>query len=323
MKVGRWLLRILLLLFIVIFILPFLLPLPEVGADPRTLADEDGRFVEIDGLDVYYVEAGPLDGQAVMLLHGFGGSTFSWRENIVPLAEAGFRVIAYDRPNFGLTEKRVETDVAAPAQAQFAARLMDALDVQSAVMVGHSAGGGVISFFALEYPQRVDGLIYVAGAVGSAGGSPTALSSAIMFSPFTRWFRLGARALLTPERFSSMLASAYAPGFNMTPEIAAGYNRVLEARNWDEGFVGIMRDSSRNAFPVERLTEITMPALLIWGRADTWVPLEAGERLEAALTNDALLVYDDVGHLPMEEAPERFNADVIEWIGALDAEAQS
>jgi pimeloyl-ACP methyl ester carboxylesterase len=323
MKVGRWILRILLFLFIVIFILPFLLPLPETGADPRTLADPGGRFIEVDGLDTYYIEAGPVDGQTIMLLHGFGGSTVSWRENIALLADAGYRVIAYDRPNFGLTEKRVETDVAAPAQAHFAARLMDALGVESAVMVGHSAGGGVISFFGLEYPQRVDGLVYVAGAVGSAGGAPSALSSAIMFPPFTRWFRLGARTLLTPERFSNLLASAYGPNFTMTPEIAAGYDRVLEARNWDEGFVGIIRDSSRNAFPVERLSEITMPSLLIWGREDTWVPLTAGERLEATLSNDTLLVYDDVGHLPMEEAPERFNTDLIEWINTLSTDVQT
>lgn len=323
MKVGRWVLRILLFLFIVVFILPFLLPLPEVGADPRTLADANGRFIEVDGLDTYYIEAGPTDGQAIMLLHGFGGSTVSWRENIAPLAEAGYRVIAYDRPNFGLTEKRVETDVAAPAQAHFAARLMDALSVESAVMVGHSAGGGVISFFALNYPERVGGLVYVAGAVGSAGGAPSALSSAIMFPPFTRWFRLGARVLLTPERFSGLLSSAYGPGFTMTPDIAAGYDRVLEARNWDEGFVGIIRDSSRNAFPIDRLPEITVPALLIWGREDTWVPLAAGERLESALTNDTLVVYDGVGHLPMEEAPDRFNADVIEWIDSLAANAEN
>jgi pimeloyl-ACP methyl ester carboxylesterase len=321
MKLGRWLLRILLVLFIVIFIVPFFIPLPELGADSRTLADPDGQFIEVDGLDTYYIEAGPADGQPIMLLHGFGGSTFSWRENIQPLAEAGFRVIAYDRPNFGLTEKRIDTNVAAPEQAHFAASLMDALGVESAIMVGHSAGGGVISFFALDYPERVDGLVYVAGAVGSAGGAPSSLSDAIMFPPFTRWFRVGARALLTPERLTGLLSSAYGEGYTETPDVAAGYARVLEARNWDEGFVGIIRDSSRNAFPVERLPEITMPALLIWGGADTWVPLAAGQRLAETLPNDELIVYDAIGHLPMEEAPDRFNADVISWIRNLERES--
>ncbi len=323
MKLGRWVLRILLFLFIFIFILPFLIPLPEIGADARTLADENGRFIEVDGLDTYYIEAGPADGQVLMLLHGFGGSTVSWRDNIQPLADAGYRVIAYDRPNFGLTEKRVETDVAAPAQAEFAMRLMDALNVESAVMVGHSAGGGVISFFALDYPERVDGLIYVAGAVGSAGGAPSGLSDVLMFPPFTRWFRIGARLLLTPERFNGLLGSAYGSDFVVTDEVQAGYGRVLSTRNWDEGFVGIIRDSARNTFPVERLPEITMPALLIWGAADSWVPLAAGERLEAALPNADLVIYEALGHLPMEEAPERFNQDVMDWISNLDTAAQS
>lgn len=317
MNIGRWVLRIGLVLFIILFILPFLIPLPEVGADPRTLADTNGRFIEVNGLSTYYQEAGPADGRAVILLHGFGGSTVSWRENLNALAEAGYRVIAYDRPNFGLTEKRLETDVSAPAQARFAVALMDALNIQSAVLVGHSAGGAVISYFALEYPERVNGLVYVAGAVGSARGAPDGISDALMFPPFTRWFRIGARALLTPERYTSILESAYGAEYVVTSEVAEGYGRVLQSRNWDVGFVGIIRDSSRNIFPIERLAEITQPSLLIWGREDTWVPLEAGERLAAALENASLIVYDDTGHLPMEERPQQFNTDLVACLDAL------
>jgi pimeloyl-ACP methyl ester carboxylesterase len=315
MKLRLWLLRILLILLIVIFVVPLLIPLPTVGADPRTLADEDGRFVEVNGLDIYYIARGPTDGQPIMLLHGLGGSTFSWRDNLTPLADAGFRVVAFDRPPFGLTEKSNSVDVSAPAQADIAAGLMDRLGIESAIMVGHSAGGGVIAHFALQYPDRVDGLIFVAGAVGAGGGgAPAAVGGALSFPSFNRWLRIGARALVTPEWYGNTLATAFHDQTQATEAVRAGYGRVLQVRDWDIGFAALLRDSSRNAFPEERLPELDMPSLLIWGRADTWVPLARGEALLAALPNATLTIYDDVGHLPAEEAPERFNADVIAWL---------
>jgi pimeloyl-ACP methyl ester carboxylesterase len=312
----RWVLRILLVLLIVVFVVPLLIPLPEVGADPRTLADANGAFIEVDGIDAYYIAMGPETGPAVMLLHGLGGSTFSWRENMQPLAEAGYRVVAYDRPPFGLTEKAEGFDYGAPNQARFAARLMDALAINRAVMVGHSAGGGVIAQFALQYPDRVDGLVFVAGAVGVGGGAPPLVGSILGFPPITRWGRLAARLIVSPEWYGSTLASAYGASFEVTDAIKAGYTRVLQVRNWDAGLMALLRDSSQNAVPLDRLTALDMPALLIWGRDDTWVPLAVGERLAEILPDERLVIYDGVGHLPMEETPESFNVDVLEWLAA-------
>lgn len=310
----RWVIRLVLVLLLVVFVLPLLIPLPEVGADPRTLADADGQFVELSGLDIYYVERGPEDGQAVLLLHGLGGSTFSWRENMTALAEAGYRAVAYDRPPFGLSEKAESADFSAPAQAEIAAGLMDALNIETAVMVGHSAGGGVIAHFALQYPDRVDGLVFVAGAVG-AGGAPPLVGSVIGFTPINRWVRIGARLLLTPAWYADTLTSAYGAGFDVTEAIKAGYARVLQARDWDVGFMGIMRNSAHSGFDAARLADLDMPALLIWGSDDTWVPLSAGERLAEGLPNDApMIVYDDTGHMAMEERSAEFNADVIAWM---------
>ena len=315
----RWVLRIVLLILIVVFVVPLLIPLPTVGGDPRALADEDGAFIEIDGIDIYYVERGPQDGQPVLLAHGFGGTTYSWRENITALAEAGCRVIAYDRPPFGLTEKSNAFDVSAPAQAQLAAGLLDALDIESVILVGHSAGGSVIAHMALHYPQRVDGLIFVAGAVGTQNGAPPCVGDLLNCASLNRWLRIGARALLTPQRYGDLLAGAYADPSFATDDVRAEYAKVLQVRDWDVGFATLIRDSGRNVFPMERLAEMTMPSLLIWGREDTWVPLARGEALAAALPNATLIVYDDVGHLPMEELPARFNEDVMRWMGNLES----
>ncbi|MCC6615562.1 MAG: alpha/beta fold hydrolase [Anaerolineae bacterium] len=312
----RWLLRILLLLIIVIFIVPFLIPLNPTGVDPRTLASDGGQFVEVEGLDTYYVERGPDDGQPLLLVHGLGGSTFSWRDNIGPLAEAGYHVLALDRPGFGLTEKTLAFDVSAPSQADFLAAFMDARGIDHAVLIGHSAGGGIIAHFALKYPGRVDGLIFVDGALGHPSAPPI-VGTLAGFAPFTRWLQIGARVYLTPERYGDMLASAYADPAFATEAVRAGYTKVLQTPNFDQALAALIRDSANNPVPLDRLSEIGMPSLLIWGREDTWVPLANGEALADALPNAELIVYEDAGHLPMEEAADQFNADVIGWLGRL------
>jgi len=81
--------------------LPFLLPVPSGTVDPQTLASPIGQFIRVDGVSIYVEQAGPDDGTPLILLHGLFGSTFTWRNQLTGLGEAGYRVIAYDRPPFG------------------------------------------------------------------------------------------------------------------------------------------------------------------------------------------------------------------------------
>ncbi len=101
----KWLIRIVVVLLILIFVVPFLIPMPTLGADPATFADADGRFITVSGLQTYVRESGDPAGVPVLLLHGWGASTFSWRDTIPALADAGYRVIAFDRPPYGLSAK--------------------------------------------------------------------------------------------------------------------------------------------------------------------------------------------------------------------------
>jgi alpha-beta hydrolase superfamily lysophospholipase len=96
---------ILTIMLVALLVGPFLVPVPPLAGTrpPDALADVNSRFVEVNGLRVHTKQAGK--GQpALVLLHGFGASTFSWREVLAPLAEVG-TVIAFDRPGFGLTSR--------------------------------------------------------------------------------------------------------------------------------------------------------------------------------------------------------------------------
>lgn len=117
------------------------------GVDEESLAWPDSQFVEVNGLRVHYQRFGE-GAPAMILLHGFGASTFSWREVIKPLGAHG-TAIAFDRPGFGLTERPLpqtwkgENPYTLDFQADLVIGLMDALDIPRAFLIGNSAGGTV------------------------------------------------------------------------------------------------------------------------------------------------------------------------------------
>ncbi|MDK3160626.1 alpha/beta hydrolase [Anaerolineae bacterium CFX9] len=337
----RWLVRILIVLALLIFVVPMLIPLPPVGVEASVLAEPDGRFVEVNGLSTYVREAGDPDAPPVLLLHGWGGSTFSWREQIQPLAQAGYRVIAFDRPPYGLSAKTGDgIPYSQRAQAEFTAAFMSRVGVQRAVLVGHSMGGGVIGYFAALYPDRVDGLVFVDGAVriaettpsngsgstrlNDAMGIPSFVNQLLAFPPVNWWARLGLRAFVRPEMFTSMQRSAYYDPEFVTDEVAAGYQEQLRVQGWDEALIEILRGASFGDAPLTEsdLAQITTPSLIVWGEDDTWVPISAGERLRDLLPNNTFVVYPQTGHLPMEEQPEAFNRDLLNFLANLPAGAQ-
>lgn len=298
----------------ILLVLPYLIPLPE-GTDPAELVDNpDGRFIDVNGIRTYAEIQGPEDGTAIVLLHGLGGSTISWRDNIAPLAEAGYRVVAFDRPGFGLTDKPLDIDYGHPAQADFTAALMDILDIEQAVIVGHSAGGNVAAHFALRHPERVTDLVLVDAAI-LTGGPPGFIGALFNFPPLQRWLQVGVGFLLSGDRFANTLDSAYGSTDGAPPEAVVGYARLTETENWTTGFLGLVRDSGANRISDDDLQRIDAPTLIVWGAEDTWVPPENADQIDALLPNTTLISYPGIGHMTMEETPEQFNTDVLAFIG--------
>jgi len=307
-------------ILIAALVVPYLIPLPgPAGLPPEALAAADGRFVDAAGTRTFIQEAGPGDGPAVVLVHGFGGLTYTWRHTLPALAAAGYRVLALDLKGFGLSEKRFDLDYSHPSQADFVAEVMTAAGIERAALVGHSMGGSVIAHFAQRHPERVTALIFVDGAVreaasdgpgGSIFGVPVQLGVVAEFPPFRRWGQLALRLFLTRERLSEIQLSAYVVREVVTEAVREGYLKVQSVKDWDLALLGVLRDSGRNAL-AQPLATIRAPTHVVWGERDPWIPLARGEALQAALPGADLIVIPGVGHLPMEEAPEAFNAALL------------
>ncbi len=114
---------------------------------------DHSRFVDVDGVRVHYQEAGDKNAPALVLIHGFASSTLVWSKVFLPLANAGFRVIAVDMLGFGYSGKPRNGEYTIAGQASVLMGLLDRLNIKRATLVGSSYGGAVAATCALDYPR--------------------------------------------------------------------------------------------------------------------------------------------------------------------------
>lgn len=272
---------------------------------------EKSRFVEVDGVRVHYQEAGAADAPPVLLIHGFCASNFVWNETLVPLSEAGFRVIAPDLIGFGFSEKPEGGEYTFEMQARMICGLMDALGIERAALVGSSYGGAVAAFCALDHAERVERLVLVAAVSNDD-------------VPRRAWLRLAASPVVG-EVLSPVLLDArrlvkrhlrrtYAAqnNFLLDEERITAHQRPLLAANTHRAILCTLRRWSAERIELEA-ARITQPTLLVWGAQDREVPLKSGERLHELIKGSRLFVFPHCGHLPQEERPQEFAALVAEF----------
>ena len=297
-------------LLAVLAVLPYLLPMPGRDLPPRKSPYLEGRFVEICGLRWHFQRWLPTDQPArarVVLIHGFAGSSFSWRLTGPALAEAGHEVLAIDLPPYGYTS-RAQPDQ--PLAACLARIVRDEPGELPVIAVGHSMGASVAARLAVELESRAAGVVLVDGGLGGRGRPPGRLAGLLQYPPFSRWAEVAAHYyMLEPERFSKTLASAY--GREPSEAEIEGYRTPLL-------LAGTAPRVLARGGAAEPLDAARLPArqLIVWGRQDAWVPPAVAERTAEALPQAQLAWIDEAGHNPMETHPQEFMRLLGDFIDA-------
>lgn len=309
---------ILLVILSLCFWVGFFAPLPDDGGQqPERLALPNSAWLDVSGVRLHYRVDGPSDGTPVLLVHGLFGSTETWRYNVDALIAAGYRVIRYDRLGFGLSDKPADADYSLAAQIQMALALLDALGVQRALVVGHSAGGNLAAHFALQHPERVQGLVLV-DALLAQGGPPAFVGWFVSLPLVWRAATLGLRLYFTPDRLAETLRGFYASPATLTDADLAQYWRAFQTEGWSNGLLATTRDGSVRPLRAESLAALTTPTIVIWGELDRTTPLDAAQPALDQLPNlRARYVIPEVGHQPFEEASDAFNAALLEALAQL------
>jgi pimeloyl-ACP methyl ester carboxylesterase len=255
-------------------------------------------FVSVGGQLVHVEQAGR--GEPVVLVHGFGASTYSWRKVIPAIAES-HRVVAIDLNGFGYTQRPpARAAYTREAQAQLVLGTLDALSIDRAHVVGHSYGGGITLYLAFQHPERFRTMVLVDSSAPTYPNDRR--SRAAAFRPLDNL--LVRLFFLRPGTVRRSLLHSFRDGSLITPELVQAYLDRLAIEGATGAFYGLTAPAPAGA--TVELDRIAVPTLVVWGAHDTLVAPELGRRAAARLPHAEFVLLDQSGHLPMEEEPEAF-----------------
>ena len=258
-----------------------------------------------DGLTLSYAEQGDPVGPALVLLPG---PTDSWRsyEPVLDAIPRSVRTIAVSQRGHGDSDKP-RTGYRVQDFAGDVVPLLDALDIERAVLAGHSGSCLVVRRVAIDRPERVAGLVLEA--------SPTTLRGDPGLTAFVSSVVSGLHDPIHPDFARSVVVDT------SSGEIAGDVvDRLVDellkvpAHVWQEAFAALLDYDD-----LGELGRITAPTTLIWGDGDELVGRHMQEQLAELIPNADLLVYSGIGHTPRWEDGARFASDVAAFLGRLDA----
>jgi pimeloyl-ACP methyl ester carboxylesterase len=271
-------------------------------------------------VETFAYDAG--EGPAVLLIHGYGDTADGWRR-VVPGLLENHRVIALDVPPFGRSrDPRVSKLL--DFYRDFFPELFERLGLESATVIGHSLGGAIALHLSLQQPQLVDRLGLVAPAGLGKGapwwwhlltGSPVYDRLLSLPSPLTPVFvREGMRRFLDWRLFHDPTKLGddirHLVDMHSAPE---DFKRLIRAgRCCIESYTGTLLEDS---------AKLAMPKWLVWGRHDGLVPSDHARAFAAVHPQAEVHVFEDCGHYPHIELPQRFNRLLAGWMESTSAQS--
>jgi pimeloyl-ACP methyl ester carboxylesterase len=260
-------------------------------------------------LNIATYEAGNAGGPPIVFIHGFTGSHLSWHPQLSRSLANDFRLVTYELRGHGASDKPL--DGAKYTDAALWAEDLDAVirskNLDRPVLVGWSYGGYVIADYVRRFgDSRIGGLVFV-GAV-TKQGTPEAAS------------------LLTDEvlaLFPDVLSPEVLKSIRGTRSITRIFaNPDLRGEDWEMSFASAMMVPpevrlamfSRVLDNDDVLRAIHVPSLVIQGSKDALVRMSAATHIQRTIPGAQLLVYDNIGHVPHLEAPDRFNSDLAKFV---------
>ena len=271
-------------------------------------------FINVKGQLVHLRDEGPRgDTTPLLLLHGTGASLHTW-DGWVAALKVKRRVIRIDLPGFGLTGPfsgaYAPDDYRGDTYARFVLDLMDALQLPRAVIGGNSLGGEVAWRAVSLAPQRFAALILV-DATGYAF-TPEAMPLGFRIARIPLLNRIG-EYLLPRAAVAATLRSVYGEPARINDELIDRYFE-LTLREGNRHALGLRLQQLEMGVHAERIKQLALPTLVLWGGRDRLVPAANGQRFAADIRGAKLVVFDTLGHVPQEEGPARTVAVVADFL---------
>jgi pimeloyl-ACP methyl ester carboxylesterase len=253
-------------------------------------------------------------GSPIVLLHGLGGSGYTWRYMVQALAR-NHRVIAIDLRGFGRSDKPFDQHYAAVDQAAYVRSFLERRGLAGVTLVGHSFGGAVALALTMDlnrtHPERVGKLVLMDTPAYPQPLSPTIK---LLRKPV---LPLLALTLIPPSVMTHLLINDDAAFAHLTANDLSMYAAPLS----DAGAAHALVTTAHRIVPsnlnslIRRYPSISQPTLLVWCRKDTVVPVTTGVLLARALPHATLRLIDGCGHTPPEESPGQATRQILKFLG--------
>lgn len=264
------------------------------------------KSVKVDDIVWPYLEGGPVDGEVMVLVHGFGGDKDNWAIYSAEITDK-YRLIAPDLPGFGDNVRDPERDYQIGTQAARLRDFLDALGIDKVHLGGNSMGGYIALRFAIDFPERLHTLTLFnnAGVVGTHesplqiaaadGKNPLEIKSADDVS------RMFAYITHEPKKIPGQFRKIIYQDF-------AAHRELLDRIFWE-----LVSDNINNSLN-DQLDKVKAPTLIIWGRHDQLIDVSCVAVLEQGIANAQSVIFEDVGHVPMIEKPKATAKHQLEFL---------
>lgn len=263
-------------------------------------------------LSVYVEELG--SGPVLLLLHGLGGSSYTWRQ-VAPLLAQNHRVVAIDLRGFGRSDKPFDQAYSPAHHAAVVRAFIKSQNLSQVTLIGHSYGGMVALMLALDRrlePHRIARLVAI-----DAPAFPQAFSAGVSFlrQPVLPYVAL----MLVPSELTMTIAFMMEQvGFDrISNRDISMYADPLSDPGGPHALIETANQIVPPDFPalIARYPTMTKPTLIVWCRQDRVVPIASGRRLASLLPRARLAVLEGCDHMPTEQAPAALSAQILGFLG--------
>lgn len=269
------------------------------------------HHLAVNGQDVAYQASGT--GPVLLLVHGMAGSSTTWAR-VIPALSGRCTVVAPDLLGHGESAKP-RGEYSLGSHADVLRDLMNGLGLDRATLVGQSFGGGVVMQMAYQYPERCERLVLVDS--GGLGREVHPLLRALAIPAAEQIFPLvcnpGLRAVA--GRIATWFGRSGSPA---SQEMWRSYASLADAdARWAffRTLRAVVEPSGQAVSAANRLyLSAQLPTLIVWGARDPFIPVRHARAAHAAIPGSRLEIFDDVGHYPHCEAPERFAKVLLQFI---------
>ena len=319
----RTLVSLLTIFFIVLVcVVVFERDIPSATVDAKYSNAQSKFLLTEDGSRIHYRDQGNISGTPIVLIHGAMASLHTW-EPWVRILDQKYRIITLDLPAHGLTGQVKSARYGDGAFISAINAVTEHVGIEKFILGGNSMGGGATWQYTLEHPEKVIAMILVdsvppgnwSNSEPETDRGPGPLAFRLLQQ---NWFRAIAAYIDPWPLVGQGLRSAYNNSPVVNDQLAARYYELIMRKGTRSAILGGGKPSTRATNQLSDLNSLQQPTLIMWGAQDSIISVSTALLFEENIPNTMTIIYDDLGHIPMEEDPERSAADVRMFLNSLE-----